>query len=112
MFVAFTDGSESTITAVFSSTQDSGLWPYQGEIDVTDARYESFYKAFLLRCSRDFPPLSLPNDQAAADQAAALRWIFRRDMISFWAGSSIRWWAAAATAMAAIQYSAALAATG
>ncbi|RKR46327.1 hypothetical protein B0G82_4010 [Paraburkholderia sp. BL17N1] len=43
MFVAFSDGTESTIIALFGCAQDPAYWPNQGEVSASDARYVSYF---------------------------------------------------------------------
>jgi hypothetical protein len=42
MFVQFSDSTETTVVSVFAGAQDPEVYPNQGEIDVTDARYVAF----------------------------------------------------------------------
>lgn len=42
VFVDFTDESQSVIRSVFSNSQDSELYPNQGEVDEADARFVAF----------------------------------------------------------------------
>lgn len=41
--VQFADDSEQLVIAYFSSPQDPEIWPNQGQIDTSDARWESYY---------------------------------------------------------------------
>lgn len=43
--VQFTDDKKIAITSVFACKQDDVIYQNQGEVDVTDKRYKSFYDA-------------------------------------------------------------------
>lgn len=45
MFVQFSDAAEQQIVAVFSCEQDADAYPYQGRVDVADARYSAYYNS-------------------------------------------------------------------
>lgn len=45
VFVEFSDDTESVITSVFGCHQDESIFPYQGEIPVTDERYVAYVHA-------------------------------------------------------------------
>lgn len=42
VFVQFADSTETAVVASFACPQDTTKYPYQGEIDDTDARYVAF----------------------------------------------------------------------
>jgi hypothetical protein len=42
IFVQFADSTETAVVAAFACPQDATEYPYQGEIDDTDARYVAF----------------------------------------------------------------------
>lgn len=46
MYVAFTDDTESTISAVFAAPSDPTVYPYQGQVTTSDLRYLTFYDSF------------------------------------------------------------------
>lgn len=41
-FVQFTDSTETKIITVFGCEQDATVWPNQGQVEDTDARYLAF----------------------------------------------------------------------
>lgn len=45
MFVQFTDADEKVISAVFANEQDISAFPNQGQVDLSDPRYASFFNA-------------------------------------------------------------------
>lgn len=46
IFVAFTDAAGQTIGASFSCAQDPDVWPHQGVIEDTDARWTCYAAQF------------------------------------------------------------------
>ena len=45
MFVQFEDDSESVIFSLFSCPQDTDVWLNQGEVQISDPRYKTFYES-------------------------------------------------------------------
>lgn len=45
IYVQFADSSESAIVSVFCNEQDPAVWPNQGVIPSSDARWATFYNA-------------------------------------------------------------------
>lgn len=43
IYVQFSDSTDAEIMSYFSTPQDPTVWPNQGAIDVTDARYAAFF---------------------------------------------------------------------
>jgi len=43
--VQFSDASEKSIVAYFADQQDESLYPNQGQIDSSDARYATFFNS-------------------------------------------------------------------
>ena len=41
--VQFTDSKQTAICAYFGSPQDTAVYPNQGEVDTSDARYATYY---------------------------------------------------------------------
>jgi hypothetical protein len=59
--VQFSDATETTVVSVFANAQDPEVWPNQGEIADTDARYIQFIS-----------PAPTPASKAAEAMAAGL----------------------------------------
>lgn len=45
-FVAFTDESKETISASFGCAQDADVWPNQGVVEESDARWSAYASQF------------------------------------------------------------------
>lgn len=45
MFVQFEDDSETVIISLFCCPQDPAVWPHQGEVVASDARYRTYYES-------------------------------------------------------------------
>jgi hypothetical protein len=43
--VNFSDSTQTTIVAFFGCTQDASIFPNQGTVDASDARWKAFYEA-------------------------------------------------------------------
>ncbi|WP_042298947.1 hypothetical protein [Paraburkholderia kururiensis] len=43
--VQFSDSTEETIIGYFASPQDPAVWPNMGTVEVTDARWKTYYDA-------------------------------------------------------------------
>ncbi|AIS96360.1 Uncharacterised protein [Burkholderia pseudomallei] len=50
MFVQFSGADEKVIVAVFASVQDNKIFMNQGQVDLSDPRYASFFN--------ELPPLA------------------------------------------------------
>lgn len=44
LFVAFSDATKTTIAAIFSCAQDEEYWPNQGQVELSDARYSTYFE--------------------------------------------------------------------
>ncbi|WP_177318071.1 hypothetical protein [Burkholderia ubonensis] len=55
MFVAFSDASETKVTAIFDCEQDLSSWPHQGELQTSDPRYATFFSTFPLLMQASLP---------------------------------------------------------
>lgn len=44
--VQFADSTQAVIISYFAGPQDPDVWPNQGVIDASDARWAAFYKIF------------------------------------------------------------------
>ncbi|OBR52321.1 hypothetical protein A6456_10490 [Paraburkholderia tropica] len=44
LFVAFSDNTQTTIIAIFSCAQDEEYWPNQGQIELSDSRYKTYFE--------------------------------------------------------------------
>lgn len=55
IYVQFTTSDEAQISSVFPCPQDPDLYPNQGEIDPSDARYRAFYNSLPTMCQPYMP---------------------------------------------------------
>ncbi len=45
LYVQFTDSTETVVSSVFPCPQDADLYPNQGEMETSDARYKAFFES-------------------------------------------------------------------
>ncbi|HIE4193436.1 MULTISPECIES: hypothetical protein [Burkholderia] len=45
IYVQFTDSAETDVSSVFPCPQDEDLYPNQGEMETSDARYKAFFES-------------------------------------------------------------------
>lgn len=55
MFVQFSDSTQLSVVGVFANAQNPTIYPNQGEIDISDARYAAFFNS-LSASSQSFLP--------------------------------------------------------
>lgn len=53
IYVQFNDAGQTEIISAFGSLQDVEVWPNQGEVDSTDARWQTY--------ANKFPPGTFDN---------------------------------------------------
>ncbi len=59
MFVQFADSSEKAIIACFANQQDPDVFANQGEVDLTDSRYKTYFDSLPLMAQAGLPPPEL-----------------------------------------------------
>lgn len=45
VYVGFSDSTESTVVGYAAGSQSAETWPYQGAIDTSDARWQTYYSS-------------------------------------------------------------------
>ena len=53
--VQFSDASKDTIVSYFNSPQDSTAFLFQGQVDVDDPRYKTYYESLPAVCRQGMP---------------------------------------------------------
>lgn len=53
--VSFSDATEATITSYFACPQDPGVWPNQGVMQSSDARWKTFYETLPANAAQFLP---------------------------------------------------------
>jgi hypothetical protein len=54
--VEYSDGTETTVTGFFGSTQDPEVFPNQGTLETSDARWKTYYEAQPAAMQSMLPP--------------------------------------------------------
>lgn len=55
MFVQFSDADEKVIVALFANEQDNEIFMNQGQVDLSDPRYASFFNELPLLAREAMP---------------------------------------------------------
>ena len=70
--VQFSDSTEAVITGYFPEPQNPAIYPNQGTVMPTDARWSAYYATLPMPIPSDIPAPTTPAAPTLAQQAAAL----------------------------------------